>query len=68
MHHTIELWRWCLTDPESGRCSVTRYLMTEADARQVDPEAERVEGSLERREVPDDPMQISTSGWQRDRP
>jgi hypothetical protein len=37
MYHSIELWRWRLTDPESGRRSVTRYRMTEAEARQVDP-------------------------------
>lgn len=63
--HTLDLYRWLLTDPDTGRHGTTRYRMTEADARRVDPEAEPVEGSLERRQVPDDVMEKSTSGWQR---
>lgn len=44
---------------------VTRYHVTDAGARQVDSDAEPVDGSHERRHVPDDWMEMSTSGWQR---
>lgn len=49
---TIEMWRWLITDPATGRRRATRYRMTEADARATDPGAERVPGSLEQRQVP----------------
>ena len=65
MNRTIELWLWRVTDPVSHRCYVTRYRMTEADALDLDPAAERVPGSQELRQVPTDPMALSTSAWQR---
>ena len=65
MNRTIELWLWRVTDPVSHRRYITRYRMPEADALDLDPAAERVQGSLESRQVPIDPMVNSTSGWQR---
>lgn len=65
MNRTLELWLWRVTDPVSHRSYVTRYRMTEADALDLDPAAERVPGSQELRQVPTDPMALSTSGWQR---
>jgi len=63
--NTIELWLWRVTDPVSHRRYVTRYRMTETDALDLDPAAERVPESLEVRHVPTDPLALSTSGWQR---
>jgi len=48
---TIELWLWCVTDPVSRRRYVTRYKMSEVDACDFDPAAERVPGSQELHEV-----------------
>jgi len=47
----IDLYRWRVTDQVSGRCYVTRYPMSEANAKDLDPKAERVEGSHERMEA-----------------
>jgi hypothetical protein len=55
MQLTIDLWLWRVTDPVSRRCYVTRYRMAEPDALDLDPSAERIEGSLERRTVWIDP-------------
>ncbi len=65
MDHTIELWRWRVTDPVNQRRYVTRYRMIEADALDIDPAAERLPGSQELRQVPTDQMALGTSGWQR---
>ena len=65
MQHFTELWLWRVTDPVSHRFYVTRHRMTEADALDLDAAAERVPGSQELRQVPTDPMALSTSGWQR---
>ena len=65
MQHIIELWQWRVTDYVSQRRYVTRYRMSQADALDLDPAAERIEGSLERRVVPDDPQSLSTSAWLR---
>ena len=51
MHDIIELWHWRVTDKVSRRHFITRHRMTQADALDFDPAAERVEGSLERRVV-----------------
>lgn len=51
--HTIDLYRWVITDRKSGRRSTTRYRMTREDALATDPHAEAVPGSLEQRRVPD---------------
>ncbi len=50
MQH-IDLYRWRVTDPVSGRRYVTRYPMSEANARDLDPKAERIDGSHERMTV-----------------
>jgi hypothetical protein len=54
MQDIIELWHWRVTDKVSRRQFVTRHRMTQADALDFDPAAERVEGSLERRVVHSD--------------
>lgn len=46
---TIELWHWRVQDRVSGRRYVTRYPMSEADALDFDPSAERLPGSWELR-------------------
>lgn len=50
---TVELWRWRITDPANGRRYTTRHRMSAADALATDPKAERVEGSMELRRVPE---------------
>lgn len=50
---TIDLWRWRITDPATGRTYTTRHRMTEAYALSTDPQAQRVAGSLEQRQVPE---------------
>ena len=60
--HTVELWRWRLTDPATGRAYRTRYVMTQEDAFALDPGAQRVEGTLERRQVPDGPHEHHHTG------
>lgn len=57
--NTIELWHWRVTDPVSRCRYVTRYRMTQANALDFDPGAQRVEGSLERRAVRDDLQSIT---------
>lgn len=57
----LELWRWWVTDPERGVRYATRHRMTEADALALDPTAERVPGTLEVREVADDPETLRAS-------
>ena len=47
----IDLYRWRVVDKVSGRRYVTRYPMSEASAQDLDPQAERVEGSHERMAV-----------------
>ena len=61
----IELWLWRVTDPVSHLRYTTRYRMTEANALDLDPAAERVPGSQELRQAPDDLLAISTSAWLR---
>jgi len=61
---TIDLWRWWIADPASGKRYQTSYRMTEADARREYPDAQKVEGSHERRWIADDPAANSTSAWQ----
>ncbi|MDZ7589942.1 MAG: hypothetical protein U5L05_04455 [Rubrivivax sp.] len=58
MHDIIELWHWRVTDKVSRRPFITRHRMTQADALDFDPAAERVEGSLERCVVRGDPQSI----------
>lgn len=57
---TVELWRWRVADPvRPGRTYVTRYVMTEEQALAKCPTAERVPGSLERRQVADSDIEIA---------
>lgn len=58
MHDTLELWHWRVTDKVSRRQFITRHRMTQADALDFDPAAERIEGTLERRVVRADPWSI----------
>lgn len=44
---TKELWRWRLRNKITGRPYTSRYVMTEADAMELDPLAERVAFSKE---------------------
>jgi len=53
--HTVDLYRWRLVDSWTGKTYITRCRMSEADALDLDPHAQRIEGSLERRTVPDGP-------------
>jgi hypothetical protein len=62
--HTIELWRWRLTSPITGKRVATRYRMTAADAMAQDPTAEPVLGTLEMRSVPDGRHEFQhTNAW-----
>lgn len=61
MQVTIDLWLWRVTDPVSRRNYITSYRMAEPDALDLDPVAERIEGSLERRTFWIDP---NVAGWQ----
>ena len=64
MQQIIEVWHWRVTDPVSRCRYVTRYRMTELNALDFDPAAERIEGSLERLVVHVDQQAISTrSGY-----
>ncbi len=47
----IDLYRWRVTDRVSGRRYVTRYPMSEANAKDLDPAAERIESTHECMEV-----------------
>jgi hypothetical protein len=47
------MWRWRLHSQISGKLYITRYAMTEADALELDPLAERLDFSKEVRLVPE---------------
>lgn len=50
----MDLYRYRYFDPIRGRRVVTRYVLSEADARQrYGPDAERIDSSLDVREVGD---------------
>ena len=49
MQITIDLWLWRVVDPVSRRNYITRYRLAEPDALDLDPAAERIEGSREQR-------------------
>lgn len=51
--HTITRWRWRVLDPERGIRYATRHHMTEAEALETDPGAERIEATRQNLEVPD---------------
>lgn len=53
----IKLWFWIVTDPVTKKPRKTRHRMTEADAiARHGPDAVKVEGSLEVRQVPRDQL------------
>ena len=58
----LELYRWTITDPVSGKRRPTRYVMSCDDALALDPTAEPVPGTLEVRAVPDDPTAMGAAG------
>lgn len=41
MNNPLELWRWWITDERSGKRRLTKWYMTEADALERYPDAER---------------------------
>ena len=57
---TIELWRWRLRD-HRGKVVATRHAMTEAVALARDPEAARVPGTRELRDVPETPAELAAT-------
>jgi hypothetical protein len=64
MQHFIELWFWRVTDPVSQRRYVTRHRLNETDAIDLDPNAERVPGSMELRPVPEGSRALRSSSFQ----
>jgi hypothetical protein len=48
----LKLWRWRMHGI-NGKLYTTRYVMTEAEALQLDPQGQRVQASLEARQVPE---------------
>jgi hypothetical protein len=53
---TIELWLFTVTDPLTGKRRRTSYRLTVEEAHQRYADPEPVPGSLERREVTDQPI------------
>ena len=49
----VEFWLWIITDEVTHKRRKTRYRMPEAEALAQYPDAERVPGSLEVRELPE---------------
>jgi len=49
----IALWRWRVHSKTTGHLYVTHKCMTEAQARAIDPLAERLDWVIEYRWVPD---------------
>ena len=68
----LELYRWRYFDPVRRKHITTRFVLSEADAAVQYPDgAEKVEGSLEVRVVPETDEERaagSTSAWQRRSP
>lgn len=62
---TIEQWKWRVYDPDRERHVKTSCHLSEADARTLDPDAERIEGTRRVLDVPDDLEAMRTSAWQR---
>lgn len=50
----VEFWRWRYRNPSTGRFCRTLFQMSEAEAAALYPDAERIKGSMTRREVADD--------------
>lgn len=49
----IVLYRWMITDERTGKRRMTRWAMTEEEAKQRYPDAEKVESTREVRTVGD---------------
>jgi hypothetical protein len=60
---TKHYWRWVVTEEWSGRRIKTRHVMTEADALERDPTAEKIPGTYECREVPDGGLPAHSTPW-----
>jgi hypothetical protein len=54
----LELWRWRIHSPITGRLFTSRYAMTEADALVCDPLAARLPYSKEVRMVPENDEEL----------
>lgn len=53
MTKPVEFWLWWITDEVTKKRRKTRYRMTERDALAAYPDAEKVEGSCEVRQLPE---------------
>ncbi len=60
---TKHYWRWVVTEEWSSRRIKTRHHMTEADALERDPTAEKIPGTYECREIPEDNRAHSLSDF-----
>jgi hypothetical protein len=49
----VEFWKWMTWNNQRTKMTRTRYVMTEADALRRYPEAIKVEGTCEVRELPE---------------
>ena len=49
----VEYWRWRYRDVETGRSCRTMFPMSEEEARAQYVDAERIEGSMTLREMPE---------------
>lgn len=63
MYIVLHLWHWRITHPQTRESYITRNPMSEADARQMDLNAQRIDGSYQLRVVlgpslPEVPKQI----------
>jgi hypothetical protein len=59
---------WMIRDERTGKMRKTRYLMTEETALERHPEAVKVPGTPEIRDLPETPDEFkanTTSSWQR---
>jgi hypothetical protein len=54
----LELWRWRVRGV-GGKVHTTRYVMTEEEALQRHPGAQRAPGTLELRDVPQTPAEMA---------
>lgn len=63
-----EFWIWKIRDELTGKMRKTRYRMTEETAMERHPEAVKLPGSREVRNLPENEDEIrmnTTSSWQR---
>lgn len=60
---TDGFWRWEITDPATGKRLKTRHRMHEADALATDQTATRIAGTIELRDLVDQPRSQSTGDF-----